>query len=564
MVLAEVSFRMCFKVPLDPSPERHRRHLAGDLLSGRRRWHRPSNVAGGGAWTKLQAKSTTYSVTLVKQIIGAPPPPATGGAKSVRVDEESAGQRLDNFLLRQLKGVPKTHVYRIIRSGEVRVNKGRAAADTRVAAGDTVRLPPVRISESVAAKAGLPVPAREFPVLFEDDHLMAVDKPAGVAVHGGSGVSFGVIEQLRRARPAARMLELVHRLDRETSGILLVAKKRSALLALQDQFRQRETGKTYLALVAGDWPASKKVIDVPLHKYLQADGERRVKVVARDDPDGMRSITLVKVARQLKLPLPLAGEGRGEGSDPHDILHFPRGARAGESLHAVFEKIDFTAPQAWPAAIAHALRIRPPQASTADSAAWQAMVLRMLADVTATPLPAGHRLSELPPARRLVELEFSLPSVGLDAHALAATLRRHGYPVSGLAFGRLDGYLRGFIDLVYEHNDRYYVLDWKSNHLGGRAADYDSANLRRAMDEQGYHLQYLLYTVALHRYLQQRLRGYDYERHFGGVHYLFIRGVRPTWTQPDGSAAGVFFDRPKREAIEALDALLGQREGALA
>ena len=249
----------------------------------------------------------------MKQIIGARPPPATGGAKSVQVDEESAGQRLDNFLLRQLKGVPKTHVYRIIRSGEVRVNKGRAAADTRVAAGDTVRLPPVRISEAVAAKAELPVPAREFPVLFEDEHVLAVDKPAGVAVHGGSGVSFGVIEQLRRARPAARMLELVHRLDRETSGILLVAKKRSALLALQDQFRQRETGKTYLALVAGGWPASRKVIDVPLHKYLQADGERRVKVVARDDPDGMRSITLVKVARQLKLPLPRPGEGRGEG-----------------------------------------------------------------------------------------------------------------------------------------------------------------------------------------------------------------------------------------------------------
>lgn len=229
----------------------------------------------------------------------------------MQVDEESAGQRLDNFLLRQLKGVPKTHVYRIIRSGEVRVNKGRAAADTRVAAGDTVRLPPVRISEAVADKAELPVPAREFPVLLEDEHVVAVDKPAGVAVHGGSGVSFGVIEQLRRARPGARMLELVHRLDRETSGILLVAKKRSALLALQDQFRQRETGKTYLALVAGDWPASRKVIDVPLHKYLQADGERRVKVVARDDPDGMRSITLVKVARQLKLPLPRAGEGRG-------------------------------------------------------------------------------------------------------------------------------------------------------------------------------------------------------------------------------------------------------------
>ncbi len=249
----------------------------------------------------------------MKQIIGARPPPATGGVKSVQVGEESAGQRLDNFLLRQLKGVPKTHVYRIIRSGEVRVNKGRAGADTRVAAGDTVRLPPVRVSEAVAAKADLPVPAREFPVLFEDEHLLAVDKPAGVAVHGGSGVSFGVIEQLRRARPAARMLELVHRLDRETSGILLVAKKRSALVALQDQFRQRETGKTYLALVAGAWPAGRKVIDVPLHKYLQADGERRVRVVGKDDPDGMRSITLVKVARQLTLPLPRVGEGRGEG-----------------------------------------------------------------------------------------------------------------------------------------------------------------------------------------------------------------------------------------------------------
>ena len=220
--------------------------------------------------------------------------------KTVLVDEDSAGQRLDNFLIRQLKGVPKTHVYRIIRSGEVRVNKGRAAADTRVAAGDQVRLPPVRISEKVAEKADRPAPPREFPVLLEDDHLIAVDKPAGVAVHGGSGVSFGVIEQLRQARPQAKFLELVHRLDRETSGILLVAKKRSALTRLQDQFRERETGKTYLALVTGAWPANRKVIDQPLHKYLQADGERRVRVVAKDDPDGMRAITLVKVARALE------------------------------------------------------------------------------------------------------------------------------------------------------------------------------------------------------------------------------------------------------------------------
>src|SRR6185295_2332047 len=147
----------------------------------------------------------------------------------------------------------------------------------------------------MAEKQEKAAPAREFPILFEDDHVLAVDKPAGVAVHGGSGVSFGVIEQLRQARPTAKFLELVHRLDRETSGILLVAKRRSALTRLQDQFRERETGKTYLALVVGTWPANKKVIDVPLHKYLQADGERRVKVVAKDDPDGMRSITLVKV-----------------------------------------------------------------------------------------------------------------------------------------------------------------------------------------------------------------------------------------------------------------------------
>ena len=222
------------------------------------------------------------------------------------VGEESAGQRLDNFLIRVLKGVPKTHVYRIIRSGEVRVNKGRAAADTRVEIGDVVRLPPVRISDAVTAKLENPAPAREFPLLFEDEHLLAIDKPAGVAVHGGSGVSFGVIEQLRQARPAAKFLELVHRLDRETSGILLLAKKRSALTKLQDQFRDRETGKTYLALVTGAWPANRKVIDQPLHKYLLADGERRVKVVAKDDPDGMRSVTLVKVAERFP---PLLADG---------------------------------------------------------------------------------------------------------------------------------------------------------------------------------------------------------------------------------------------------------------
>ena len=240
----------------------------------------------------------------MKHIIGANPAPPPPQAKTLKVDDDSAGQRLDNYLMRHLKGVPKTHVYRIIRSGEVRVNKGRAGADDRLQGGDLVRLPPVRISERVAEKsqemaaAALAAPPRSFVVLFEDDHLLAIDKPAGVAVHGGSGVSFGVIEQLRMARPQAPFLELVHRLDRETSGILLLAKKRSALRQLQDKFRERETGKTYLALVVGQWPAKLKVLDKSLHKYLLPDGERRVRVVAKDDPDAMAALTLVKVREQ--------------------------------------------------------------------------------------------------------------------------------------------------------------------------------------------------------------------------------------------------------------------------
>ena len=221
--------------------------------------------------------------------------PAAAQVRRLTVGEESAGQRLDNYLLRILKGVPKTHVYRVIRSGEVRVNKGRAGADTRVALGDEIRVPPVQ----VPSKPQIVVPAREFPVLFEDDHLLAINKPAGVAVHGGSGVSSGVIEQLRRARPDARFLELVHRLDRETSGVLLLAKKRSALTTLQDQFRARDTGKIYTALVFGAWPVNLKVIDLPLHKTHDAAGERQVRVVSPAHDDGLRSITLVKVARQM-------------------------------------------------------------------------------------------------------------------------------------------------------------------------------------------------------------------------------------------------------------------------
>ena len=235
----------------------------------------------------------------MKHIIDTPEAPAAAAVKTLLVDEESAGQRLDNFLLRHLKGVPKTHVYRIIRTGEVRINKGRVNADTRVQTGDMVRLPPVRVA---TVDVNAPVaPGREFPVLMEDEQMLAIDKPAGVAVHGGSGVSFGVIEQLRQARPGARMLELVHRLDRDTSGVLLVAKKRSALTRLQDQFRDRETGKTYMALVKGQWPSNKKVIDLPLQRYLipngAGEGERRVRIAHKDDANAQRAITLVRVSR---------------------------------------------------------------------------------------------------------------------------------------------------------------------------------------------------------------------------------------------------------------------------
>jgi 23S rRNA pseudouridine955/2504/2580 synthase len=255
-------------------------------------------------------KSSTYRASVEHSIIegkgrranAAREPLAAASSipavRRVQVGEDSAGQRLDNFLLRILKGVPKTHVYRVIRSGEVRVNKGRAGADTRLALGDEVRLPPVRMAAPDDA-VRLAAPPREFPVLYEDEHLLAIDKPAGVAVHGGSGVSHGVIEQLRRARPEARFLELAHRLDKETSGVLLLAKKRPALLVLQEQMREhhaaRAMRKSYLALVAGAWPASRKVIDVALHKFVDAAGERRVRSVAAGSPDGRRSITLVRV-----------------------------------------------------------------------------------------------------------------------------------------------------------------------------------------------------------------------------------------------------------------------------
>lgn len=210
----------------------------------------------------------------------APRPSGSGSAvRYVVVTEEHQGQRLDNFLVRELKGAPKTLIYRILRKGEVRVNKGRAKPDYRLQVGDELRLPPVRLAERGEApplSQSLKTLLQDS-ILYEDEGLLVINKPAGLAVHGGSGQSLGLIEALRQARPEARSLELVHRLDRETSGCLLIAKKRSALRQLQSALRLHQVQKTYLALVKGHWPKRKRIIESKLEKFELASGERRVK-----------------------------------------------------------------------------------------------------------------------------------------------------------------------------------------------------------------------------------------------------------------------------------------------
>lgn len=184
------------------------------------------------------------------------------------------GQRLDNFLIRFCKGVPKSHLYKAVRGGQVRVNKGRTAVDYRIQEGDLIRIPPFRMPEPRVNRA----PALSFTVIFEDDGLIVIDKPAGVAVHGGSGVSFGVIESLRAARPQEPFLELVHRLDRDTSGLLMIAKRRQTLLGLHRMMREGRIRKDYVALVQGRVLNDRQHIKLNLTKWLTASGERRVKV----------------------------------------------------------------------------------------------------------------------------------------------------------------------------------------------------------------------------------------------------------------------------------------------
>lgn len=209
----------------------------------------------------------------------------------VTIDGDEAGQRIDNFLLARLKGVPKSMIYRIIRKGEVRVNKGRIKPEYKINAGDSIRIPPVRVSEKeeIAVSPKLDkVSALADCILYEDDHLMLINKPSGTAVHGGSGLSFGMIEGLRALRPEARFLELVHRLDRDTSGVLLIAKKRSALRALHEQLRLKQMQKDYLALVRGQWQSHTKVVQAPLLKNILQSGERVVKVSNEGKPSETR------------------------------------------------------------------------------------------------------------------------------------------------------------------------------------------------------------------------------------------------------------------------------------
>ncbi|HEU4601388.1 MAG TPA: RluA family pseudouridine synthase [Steroidobacteraceae bacterium] len=219
----------------------------------------------------------------------APREPEHIGVRHVVAGEGDAGQRIDNFLLRHLKNLPRSRVYRILRTGQVRVNGKRIGPDFKLSDGDQVRIPPVRLEPKAEAAA----PSRSLrdyidkAILYEDRDLLVVNKPAGIAVHGGSGLSFGVIEALRAMRPELDELELVHRLDRETSGCLIVAKRRAALRELHALLREREMEKTYLALLCGRWPFGNKTLDLPLKTNLKQGGERVVKVHA----DGQQAIS---------------------------------------------------------------------------------------------------------------------------------------------------------------------------------------------------------------------------------------------------------------------------------
>ena len=210
----------------------------------------------------------------------------------VRIGHDADGQRLDNYLLRIAKGVPKSHIYRIVRAGEVRINKKRVTVDTRLALGDELRVPPIRVATQPKPARVKPIDDQDLPILYEDEHLIVVDKPAGLAAHGGSGVGFGLIERVRASRPNQPYLELAHRLDRETSGVMILAKTRKALVRLHEMMRDGEVHKSYRTLVLGDWVNDRQHVKVPLFKYVTSSGERRVRV---DEEKGLPSHTIFQL-----------------------------------------------------------------------------------------------------------------------------------------------------------------------------------------------------------------------------------------------------------------------------
>ncbi len=244
-----------------------------------------------------------------------------------------------------------------------------------------------------------------------------------------------------------------------------------------------------------------------------------------------------------------------------DILRFPRGTQAGECVHAAFELADFSDTSSWPAAIDRALQRHGPLADAGTAPLPLAgMLQQMLADVLATPLPVGTatplRLDTLTPRQHLAEMEFHLHAPQLSAAALARTLAAHGVPAPRLGFGQLQGYLKGFIDAVLQHDGRWFIVDWKSNHLGDGPSDYGHPAMQTAMLAHHYPLQALVYSLALQRWLQQRLPGYQHAQHFGGALYLFVRGLRPGWLQADGTPTGLQLLRPSAALLDDVSALL--------
>lgn len=292
---------------------------------------------------------------------------------------------------------------------------------------------------------------------------------------------------------------------------------------------------------------------------LAAAGQRWAPGLVDDEPrpdhDALTALVEGQGLNASVAALPASGE-----PDPDDILGFPRGAAAGECLHRLFELADFSDPSSWPGAIARARAERPVPADVDTARRMPAMMARLIGDVVATELAPGLTLSALDPERKLVEWPFLFASPALDLTAVRRVFIAHGYPDVALQPSLLTGFVKGFIDMIVEHRDRFWIVDWKSNYLGAQAADYGASSLDAAMTAHAYHLQALLYTVALHRYLKARKLAYDYDAHTGGYLYVFLRGTRPGWREGD-RPAGVHRRKPARALVEALDALMNGGTG---